>query len=350
MSDEKTEEPSDKKLDDERKKGNVAKSKEVPSTLILLGVFGLLFSMSPFMLKTMGEFIVEPYKYFNLPFDEAFSQLLPAAFKLLCLMTLPFLGVIFVAGIVGNMGQIGFLLTLDPLMPKFSKMDPMSNLTNLFSKDNLFEFGMSLLKFGFLGYIFFKYFTGSLDAIVKCLYSGIPSMLPIAGILLHGILKTFLTFAFVIAAVDFLMKKKRYIDKNKMSKEEVKREHKQSEGDPHVKHMRKHLAQEMLEHNVLEETREADVLIVNPTHYAVAIAYNPTRGKLPVLLAKGKGSLALKMREVAEEEDIPIMRDIPLARSLFAQGTVDHFIPSEFIKPVAETLKWARGLRNEGWR
>lgn len=350
MSGEKNQPPTEKKLDDERRKGNVAKSKEVPSTLVLVGIVYLLFSISPFMLSTMSSLVEQPFLYLSLPFDEGFAKLLPSCMKAMVLLTLPFLIVAVVAGVVGNMAQVGFMLTFDPLIPKLSKLDLVSNLQNLFSKDNLFNFGTSLLKFAILTWIFLKYFMESLNPIVQSVYSGVPGMLPVVGVLLEGILKTFMAAAVVIAVADFAWQRKSYVDKNKMSDDEVKREHKQSEGDPHVKGMRKQLAQEMAEHNVLEETRGADVLVVNPTHYAVAVAYNPTRGRLPVLLAKGKDHLALKMREVAEEEEIPVMRDVALARSLYAEGTVDHFIPSEFIKPVAETLKWAKNLRGGEWR
>ncbi len=349
MSGEKTEEPTDKKLSDQRRKGNVAKSREVSSAAVLLSVVVLLFAMGPFMLKTLSEFIAKPWEYFSMPFEDGLAELLPAAFKVLCLMSLPFLIAVMLAGIIGNVGQFGLLLSLEALSPNMGKLNPIANATNLVSKDSLFSFLASLLKFGILGYVFVNSFMESLDGLLKSMYSGVPAMLPVIGTMLKANLKTFATAAVLIAAVDFLFQRKRYIEKNKMSQEEVKKEHKESEGDPHMKHMRKHLAQEMMEHNVLEETRQADVLIVNPTHYAVAIAYNPLRGKLPRLLAKGKDHLALKMREVAEEENIPIMRDVPLARSLFAEGTVNHFIPVDLIKPVAETLKWAKTLRQDKW-
>ncbi len=349
MSGEKTEEPTDKKLSDQRRKGNVAKSKEVSSAAVLLVVIVLLFAMGPFMMKTLSGFMEKPWQYFSLPFDEGVAHLVPEAFKVLCVMTLPFLLAVMAAGIVGNVGQFGLLLSFEALSPNLGKLNPISNATNLFSKDNLFAFLASLLKFAVLGYVFVHSFMDSLDGLLKSMYGGVPNMLPVICVMLKANLKTFGIAAVLIAAVDFLFQKKRYIEKNKMSMEEVKKEHKESEGDPHMKHMRRHLAQEMLEHNALEETRQADVLIVNPTHYAVAIAYNPLRGKLPRLLAKGKDHLALKMREVAEEEDIPIMRDVPLARSLFSEGTVNHFIPIDLIKPVAETLKWAKSLRRENW-
>lgn len=129
-----------------------------------------------------------------------------------------------------------------------------------------------------------------------------------------------------------------------MTKDEVKREHKESEGDPHIKGKRKQLHQEMIQSGMVEQTRKASALVTNPTHLAIALYYKPEETPLPLVLAKAEGALAMRLMRVAEEENVPIMRNVPLARSLYEQTEIDQYVPSDLLEPVAEVLRWARDL------
>ena len=149
----------------------------------------------------------------------------------------------------------------------------------------------------------------------------------------------------VIAAADWFFQKWQFNKQNMMSKDEVKREYKESEGDPLIKSKRKQLHQEMIAQNQVANTRKAKVLVTNPTHFAVALDYEKERTPLPVILARGQGALAQRMIRAAEEEGIPIMRNVPLARGLYEQGTENSYIPQDLIGPVAEVLRWVQSLQ-----
>lgn len=148
----------------------------------------------------------------------------------------------------------------------------------------------------------------------------------------------------VIAALDYLYQRYQYNKNHMMSKDEIKQEFKESEGDPHIKSKRKQLHKEMLSHNALDNVRKAKVLVTNPTHYAVALDYEKDRTPLPLVLAKGEGLLAQRMMDVARQEGIPIMRNVPLARALYRDGTENAYIPKDLIGPVAEVLRWVQNL------
>ena len=151
----------------------------------------------------------------------------------------------------------------------------------------------------------------------------------------------------VVAALDYLYQRYKYNQNHMMSKDEVKREYKESEGDPHIKSKRKQLHKEMLAQNSLDNVRKAKVLVTNPTHYAVALDYEKDRTPLPLILAKGEGVLARRMMEVAKQEGIPIMRNVPLARALYRDGTENAYIPKDLIGPVAEVLRWVQSLERK---
>ena len=183
-------------------------------------------------------------------------------------------------------------------------------------------------------------------ALFKITSGNIGSVMFILGQMLRD-LATYTIVAFaVLAALDFLYTKYKYNKDHMMSIDEVKREYKEMEGDPQIKQKRKQLHQEMINQNTLSKTRKAKVLIVNPTHFAVAIDYEPGRTDLPVVLAKGQGDLARRMIKIAQEENIPVMRQPPLARALYAEGNEDEFVPRDLLIQVAEILKIVSKLNN----
>lgn len=348
MSGEKTEKPTSKKLQDERKKGRVAKSKDVAATVETVAMLAFLFGGAGYMTQVMLGQFDGAFRAIAAPNPAFSADALAAAVKALALCSVPvlLLGVVMV--IVGNVMQFGFLLSWDALKPQPDKFNPAANLKMMFSADALFEFLMGIVKLAVLSWIFWYVASRSLNALITSLYAGVPAMLPVLAIMLK---KTIIWFSVAFAglsAADFAFRKFRFLKQNMMTKEEVKREFKDSEGDPHIKHRRRQMQEEAIEHAILEKTRQATVLVVNPTHYAVALYYDENGDKLPVVLGKGVDRLARRMMKVAEEEGIPIMRDVPLARGLYAESVIDHQIPVTFIKPVAETLKWARRFKRPG--
>jgi type III secretion protein U len=345
MSGEKTEKPSQKKLQDERKKGKVAKSKDAAATISVVSVLLFLFATSGYFVKIVVDLFSRSLTTIASPEGAMTPGLLGASVRAYAWCSLP---VIFVAGlmsVVGHVIQFGILFSFDALKPKPDKFNPGANLKQMFSPDAFFEFGMGIVKLFVLGVIFYVVSKSSIGALIGSLYSGAPAILPVLTVIFKQTVVYFaVTFA-ILAASDFLFRKLRFIKQNMMTKDEVKREYKDSEGDPIIKSRRRQIAEEAIEQAILDKTRKATVLVVNPTHFAVALYYDEHGDKLPIVMGKGEGRLALRMMKAVEEEGIPIMRDIPLARGLFAESVVDHQIPVSFIKPVAETLKWARRFK-----
>lgn len=345
MSGEKTEEPTHKKLEDLRNKGKVPKSKDTAATISLLTLLFFVVSMTGAFMKIAIDMFMRCFATIAIPGVEITPNLYAAAGRALAWGTLPVCALAFALAVVGNVIQTGFLLSFEALAPELGKLNPASNLKQMFSPDAFFEFGMSFLKVGVLGWIFYSVAMGCVPALITSLYSGKSAAMPILNVVFKQLLYTFSIAFAVMAGADYVFRKFRFIKQNMMTKDEVKREYKDSEGDPHIKSRRKQIAEEAIEQAILDKTRQSTVLVMNPTHYAVALFYEENTDRLPLVMGKGEGRLALRMMKAAQEAGVPIMRDIPLARGLFAEAVVDHQIPVTFIKPVAETLKWARRFR-----
>ncbi len=244
-----------------------------------------------------------------------------------------------------NVAQIGPLLIFEPLKPDLSKLSPAQGIKKIFSLKNLIEFVKSVLKVVFLAVLLYQVIKGAIDPLLKLPYAGLSGILE----LLAPIMKTFainvcLAYA-VVAAVDYFFQKRQHLKGLRMSKDEVKREFKEMEGNPEIKGKRKQLHREMVMHDTVQKTRKSTVLVTNPTHYAIAIVYDEEKTKLPVVVAKGEGLLAKRMIEVAQEENIPVMRNVPLAHALFEQVEMDQYIPTDLLEPVAEVLRWVQSLQ-----
>jgi type III secretion protein U len=348
MSGEKTEEPTHKKLEDLRKKGKVPKSKDAASTLSLVTMLFFVMATAWFFMALAMDMFTRCFEAIADPGSEVTPGMFALAGRALAWGILPVCAVALLMGTVGHVAQTGFLLSFEVFKPEMNKFNPAMNLKQMFSPDAFFEFGMGVLKVCVLGWIFYSLTMGAVPALITSLYAGQSAALPVLKVLIKQILYTFAVAFAVMAAADYLFRKFRFLKQNMMTKDEVKREYKDSEGDPHIKGRRKQLAEEAIEQAILEKTRQATVLVTNPTHYAVALYYDENAERLPVVMGKGEGRLALRMMKAAQEAGVPIMRDIPLARGLFAEGVIDHQIPVSFIKPVAETLKWARRFKRSG--
>lgn len=342
MSGEKTEQPTAKKLRDARKKGQVAKSKEIASTATILATFVLIWAAGNRGMGMLSELMLQPIQLMDQPFEEALSAMMQTTLMAIAWLTMPVLAVVVFAAVVGNVAQVGVLFSLESLKPDLKKINPTEGAKKIFSKDNLFELIKSVLKVVVLSMIMWMILRDSLGAMLYIPLYGTASIMPIFGHILKQIV-LFTAAAFGIAATaDFLFQKYSHIEKLKMSKDEVKREHKDSEGDPLIKSKRRQMHREMSQNNMLNNVRKATVVITNPTHRAVAVFYDQEEGGLPVVLGKGADMLAKRIIQVAEEEGIPIMQNIPLARALYDDAELDRYIPSELIKPVAEVLRWVR--------
>ena len=347
MSGEKTEQPTSKKLRDARKKGQVAKSTDVSSTALLIVIFAIFLIGWPWMFQELQELMVLPARFYDVPFEEAMPQMLGVAVTKLVVICMPFIGAVIVFGVMVNYFQVGPLFVGEPIKPELKKINPIDKAKQMFSMKNLMEFGKSVIKVTFLGFLLFILIRASIPNLMTLGYGSIDQSLDALGTILFQ-LAIYTVFAYtVIAFADFGFQRWQHNKQLMMTKDEVKREFKESEGDPIIKGKRKQLHQEMVMEDSVQKTKKSTVLITNPTHRAIAVYYKEGETKLPMILAKAEGALAKRMMEVAKEEGIPIMQNIPLATDLFFNAQADHYIPTELIQPIAEVLRWVYELQQE---
>ncbi|HSI82182.1 MAG: type III secretion system export apparatus subunit SctU [Candidatus Methylacidiphilales bacterium] len=348
-SGEKTEEPTAKKLRDAREKGQVAKSVDVSSTALLLSLFAFIGIAWDWYLQRCAELVLLAPKLYapGFVFAQSLDIMLMTVLQEVFIMCMPVFAIVIVVGLGANFAQFGLLFSFESIKPDINKLNPMNAVKKVFSIKNLIEFGKSNAKIFFLGILVYWVILDSVDPLLKVRYYGATGVLEV----INPIMKVFAintAFAYiVVAAFDYFFQKNQHIKELRMTKDEVKREYKESEGNPEIKGKRKQLHKEMSQNATVQNTRKASVLVTNPTHYAVALYYNKDETKLPVVLSKGEGWVAQQMIKVAEEEGIPIMRDVPLARALYDQVPVEAYIPTDLIQPVAEVLRWVQQLKQQ---
>ena len=339
MSD-KTEQPTPKRLRESREKGDVCKSQDVPSALTVLALSIYIVVMGRQLLESLLAMMELPMKLLSTPYAEAAPRAAEATFHIAVSIVAPLVGLVMAVALVANLGQVGILFAFKGAMPKLENISPSKWFQKVFSMRNLVEFLKNIIKVTVLGVTVWVVMRDHLPTLFAIQRGTIWTLWEVLGLALKDLLLMAAGVFCVIAAVDYLFQKWQYAKNHMMSKDEVKREYKEMEGDPQVKGKRKQLHQEMISQNALGNVRKAKVLVTNPTHYAVALDYEKDRTPLPVILAKGEGFLAQRMIRVAQEEGIPIMRNVPLARSLFENGTENAYIPKDLIGPVAEVLRW----------
>ena len=348
MAGDKTEKATPKKRRDERKKGNVMMSKDVVAVATLLGSLA--------MLRIMGDTVVEQAK--NL-FASSFSliaesgaaaagQSLRELFTRCILVFLtvagPFLAVTALLAVAATFAQTRMLVTGESLKPKFNRISPLQGFKRLFSMRSVVETLKSLLKIVVLLYLIFSYFGDTAVGFSRFFDMELGQA---CSILFNDILALVLRVAVafvVLAGADFFYQWWDYERQMRMSKQEIKEEYKQTEGDPQVKGKIKEIQRRRAQQRMMQQVPGADVVIRNPTHVAVALRYKPEKDDAPVVVAKGLDELALRIVAVAEENRVAIVENVPLARSLFAGTDLDREIPPEFYGPVAEILVYVLKL------
>jgi flagellar biosynthetic protein FlhB len=336
---EKTEEPTSKKIEDARKEGNVAKSQDVTALVTLaVGIIVLIFYLKFVVYKIM-DFYVYFLSFFSHEFsiNDIVSLFIKTILEVFILLA-PIALAIMLAGVIGNVAQFGFLFTIKSIQPNFSKLNPIAGLKNLFSTKKLFEGVKIILKVSIAFFVGFKLFLGWLIEIPKLelfdLLTQIKWLTDKAMILAFTMLGVFLVFA----AIDFAFQKYSYKKSLRMSKQEIKDEMKNTEGNPEIKAKIRQIQMEMAKNRMMNEVPKADVVVTNPTHYAVAIRYDKTKDNAPRVVAKGVDHLAQRIKEIAREHDVMVIENPPLARQLYKEVDIDEEIPQKLYKAVIEVL------------
>lgn len=345
---EKTEQPTPKKLRDARKKGQVAKSKEISSAAGIIGLFGVIWLAWGFYIDNLKEMILIPTGFYEVPFEQALPSVLAGVARKFIILSLPAVAAGLVLGVLSNFFQIGGLFAIESIKPDIKKINPVQGFKKIFSLNNLVELIKSIIKILFLSILLWMVIKDAVDSLLKMPHAGLGGIMTILPAVMMKIV-IYTSFAFIVVAIaDFFFQKYMHVKKLKMSKDEVKREYKEMEGDPIIKGKRKQLHRELAMNDTVQKARKANVIVTNPTRLAVAIYYDKDETPLPIVLTKGENLLAKRIIEVAQEEGIPIMQNVPLARDLYEHGDVDQYIPSELIEPVAEVLKWVQRLKKGG--
>ncbi|MGE8590579.1 MAG: type III secretion system export apparatus subunit SctU [Alcaligenes sp.] len=347
MSGEKTEQPTAKKLRDAREKGDVAHSKDFTQTLLILALFGYLLGNASNIIEALGRILLVPAGLTGMPFEIALKSALEITLREALYLLLPIVLIVLGVGMFSEFLQIGVLLAFKKLIPSGKKLNPISNLKNIFSKRNLVEFLKSAFKISFLSVLVTMVVRDALPQLMSVPHSGLAGLQTGVGGMMFTLIANVAVAYVIISLADFVWQRRQHRKQLMMSKQEVKQEYKEMEGNPHIKGKRKHLHQEMAMQGAVQRTRKATVVVTNPTHLAIALYYDQDETPLPVVLAKGEGALAAEMVRAAREEGVPVMQNIPLARALMAHGEPDQFIPSELVEPVAEVLRLVRKLADD---
>lgn len=350
FSGEKTEKATDKKRQDSRKKGQVLKSPDVTSAIVLLTVFLFLFFASGLMRDRFFTFFQESFtKYIPLKEFDAENAILIYIEVLLemAFILLPIMAIAMVAAIAANLLQFGWLFTTEPLKFDLKKIDPIKGLKRIFSIRAIVELMKSILKITFIGTVTFLIVWLNIDKVLGLAFKSPWDTLSTVGQLtaIMGITASF-TLLF-ISILDFFYQKYDYEKNLKMSKQDIKDEHKNSEGDPIIKSRIKQQQREMAMRRMMQEIPDADVVITNPTHYAIAIKYDDGDMDAPIIVAKGVDFIAQKIKLIAKENEIVMVENRPLARSLYDQVEIGDRIPEEFFKAVAEILAYVYRIQRK---
>ncbi len=344
----KTEQPTAKKKKDARKKGNVVKSKEIVNALTLLGILLIVYTMSDFIILELKNFIVSCLSSdFTTSIDYNTLQVL--VIKLIISFMkifLPIGGVIILFAVVGNVMQSGLLLTGDGLKPQLSKMNPISGFKNMFSLKALGNLIKSIAIIVVLFYVGYSFIEKNFEGIIKIGDIYFPYLIYTVVDLVKSLLGSICLAVVVISVIDFAYQKYTHNKDLKMTKQEVKEEYKQMEGDPHIKGKRKQKQREMASQRMMQEVPSSTVIVTNPTHISIAIRYEKGKDSTPIVVAKGADVLAFKIREIAKEHDIPIIENKPLARFIYKEVEINQEIPEDMYQAVAEVLVAVYKIKN----
>ncbi len=336
---EKTEEATSKKIEDARKDGNVPKSQEVGSFVTLVIALAVLFFSAGFI----NSKIMELYRFYHdfigveLTTNTIITITIKSIFYVL-LMVMPIAVSVAIGGVLAAVMQFGFIFSTKAITPDLKKLDPIKGLKNMLSLKKLIESIKTILKvaavFGVAFYFLLDFTKESPHTVFLSIFNQIEWLKEKMIILIAVMLALFL----VLSIIDLVFVRYNYFKDLRMSKQEIKDEYKQMEGDPQVKGRIRRMQMEMSQKRMMQEIPDADVVITNPTHYAVALRYDKTKEKAPVVLAKGTNLLALKIREIALNNGIQVVQNPPLARELYKSCDLNQMIPENLYKAVAEVL------------
>lgn len=348
MSD-KTEEPTPKKKKDARKQGNIAKSAEVNKAMTFIAILVVIYMMSGSIISELQGFIVNILSGdFSMTMNDNTIKIL--MFKVMMSfmkIVLPISLIIMVFGILGSLIQTGLFFSMESLKPKFSKLNPLTGLKNMFSMKAIVNLIKSMVVICIMIYLGYSFMSKNFEGIIKSGDIYLPYMFNIVLDLIKSILTSITLAVAVVAALDYGYEKFSHKKGLKMTKQEVKEEYKQMEGDPHIKGKIKQKQRQMANQRMMQAVPSSTVIVTNPTHISIAIRYEQGKDTTPIVVAKGVDEVAFRIREIAKSHDIPIIENVPLARLIYKEVDIDQEIPEEMYKAVAEVLVAVYKIKNK---
>ena len=348
MSD-KTEEPTPKKKKDARKQGNIAKSAEVNKAMTFIAILVVIYMMSGSIISELQGFIVNILSGdFSMTMNDNTIKIL--MFKVMMSfmkIVLPISLIIMVFGILGSLIQTGLFFSMESLKPKFSKLNPLTGLKNMFSMKAIVNLIKSMVVICIMIYLGYSFMSKNFEGIIKSGDIYLPYMFNIVLDLIKSILTSITLAVAVVAALDYGYEKFSHKKGLKMTKQEVKEEYKQMEGDPHIKGKIKQKQRQMANQRMMQAVPSSTVIVTNPTHISIAIRYEQGKDTTPIVVAKGADEVAFRIREIAKSHEIPIIENVPLARLIYKEVDIDQEIPEEMYKAVAEVLVAVYKIKNK---
>lgn len=344
---EKTEEPTGKRISDARKKGQLPRSREAGTFFVLISGVLSIWLMSTFLGHGMTAMMKNS---FSLTREQAFdlSELARVFTENLALVAIPLLaicGIMLIAAFVGNIMIGGMNFSTEAMMPKFEKLNPINGIKRIFSLNSLVELVKSIAKVLCIGSICFFLLSSRINEILRLSYINPMAAVHDAFIILFWFMLIIVCAMIPIIMIDVPFQLWNYRQQLRMTKQELKDEYKDTEGNPQIKSRIKRLQYEMAARRMMAKVPQADVVVTNPTHYAVALSYDPDGQLAPLVVAKGVDEVAEKIKEIAREYNIPVLQLPPLARSLYYTTDLDHEIPRGLFQAVAQVLAWVLGVK-----
>jgi flagellar biosynthetic protein FlhB len=347
-ADEKTEPATPKRKQEARSKGSVAKSQDLSTAMMLLFGFILIYFLGGAMFSnikdTMCFFLGNPF-YENFDLNTLQFLVLEISNKNLKGL-LPILGGFMVIGIISSFSQVGFKLSPKALVPNFKKMDPIQGIKGLVSKKSLVKLAMALVKLSIMVLVAYFSIRKDMEPLMELVSMEVEGIFYSATSLIFGLILKITIILLILALFDLMYQRWQFAKDQRMTKHEVKQESKQQQGDPLIKSRIKTVQRQMANKRMMKDVPEADVVVSNPTHYAVAIKYDADKMNAPKVVAKGLDLIALKIMEIAREHNVPVVEDRILARILYNTVEIDGEVPPKLYQAVAKVLSYVYQLRN----
>ena len=351
---EKTEQATPKRREDARRKGQVARSSELSSIAILSTGLLALSGLGPYTFDQLGVFMIDALTNgVKVEINSTNLYLHTGSWVLgYARIIVPIVALLVVAALAVNYAQVGVLFTLQPLTPKAERISPFSGIKRIFSSKGLVELAKSLFKIGAVVYVTYLTISADINNLVSYMDMGVGQIFTLSGDIILTLAFRIILLLLIMAILDYSFQRWDYEKNLRMTRQEVREEVKQQEGDPMVRSRVRNLQREMSQQRMMDDVMTADVVVTNPTHVAVALKYDMENMPAPLVVAKGQRLVAQRIKEVARDAGIPLVENKPLARALFKVVQIGDEIPEDLFKAVAQVLAFVFQLKrgNEGSR